>query len=76
MHAIYSILVQIYLLIIIVYVSKTILTYDYDCALNIKKNEKMAQLTLPCPTLPATCFTSLSKFIVTVYRNTGYGDNF
>ena len=38
MHAIYFILVLNDLLIIIVYVIKTNLTYDYDCTLYIKYN--------------------------------------
>ena len=39
MHARYVISAQSYLLIIIVCVSKTILSYEYDCALDIKMNE-------------------------------------
>ena len=39
--AIYIIVVQTYILIIIFDVSKTILTYEYDCSLDTKKNENV-----------------------------------
>ena len=55
--------------------SKEIMEFLYSTEINAYYDFFFNIKIFRVHTLPTTCFTSLSKFIVTVYRKTGHGDH-